>query len=94
VTVTPYLRTPSTVVWAVLTAVTLTSWLTARDGGSAHQLNVAVTVVVLGIAAVKAFLVIWLFMEVRHAPAWLRATMTGWLTGLFGLLLVFYFAGG
>ena len=89
-----YLRSRLTIVWAVLVAVTLASWLTARDGGSAHQLNVAVTVVVLAIAAAKAFLVIWHFMEVRDAPAWLRATMTGWLTGLFALLLGFYFAGG
>ncbi|SCX01129.1 cytochrome C oxidase subunit IV family protein [Mycolicibacterium fluoranthenivorans] len=88
---TSYLRHPLTLVWAVLTTVTVASWLTARDGGSAHQVNVAVTAVVLAIAAVKTFLVIWHFMEVRHAPTWLRATTTGWLTVLFALLLCFYF---
>ncbi|MDF2584959.1 MAG: hypothetical protein K0R33_3602 [Mycobacterium sp.] len=67
---TVYLRNPLTVVWALLTAVTLVSWLTARDPGAAHVLNATVTVVVLVIAAVKSQLVIWYFMEVRHAPWW------------------------
>ena len=31
-------------------------------------------------------------MEVRHAPTWLKATTSGWLIALFGLLLGFYFA--
>jgi uncharacterized membrane protein len=55
-------------------------------------LNVAVTIVVLLIAAVKAFLVIWHFMEVRHAPTWLKATTSGWVIVLFALLLGVYFA--
>ncbi|WP_306372228.1 cytochrome C oxidase subunit IV family protein [Mycolicibacterium cosmeticum] len=91
-TVLSYLRNPLTTVWAVLTAVTLASWLTARDGGAAHRLNAPITVIVLTMAMVKAFLVIWHFMEVRHAPTWLRATMVGWLVGLFASLLGVYFA--
>lgn len=88
---THYLRSPLTLVWALLTTITVVSWLTARDGGSAHLVNVTVTVVVLAIAAVKAQLVIWHFMEVRRAPTWLRATTIGWLVVLFALLLGFYF---
>ncbi|MCV7278935.1 cytochrome C oxidase subunit IV family protein [Mycolicibacterium flavescens] len=91
---TAYLRHPLTLVWAVLTAVTIASWLTARDGGEAHQVSAAITVVVLVIAAVKTQLVIWHFMEVRHAPRWLKLTTNGWLVVLFGLLLGFYFAAG
>lgn len=87
----PYLRTRLTLVWALLTAVTVVSWLTARDGGAAHVLNVTVTVVVLLIAAAKTQLVIWHFMEVRHSPTWLKATTTAWLVGLFALLLGMYF---
>jgi hypothetical protein len=48
---------------------------------------------VLLIAAVKAQLVIWHFMEVRRAPVWLKATTSGWVVGIFALLLGFYFAG-
>ena len=103
-----YLRNPLTFVWALLTAVIVASWawLTALAtdvrkateetfaamGGAAHHLNTTITVVVLLAAAVKAQLVIRLFMEVRHAPTWLKATTSGWLVALFGLLLGFYFA--
>jgi hypothetical protein len=90
---TSLIRNPLTIVWALLTTVTITSWLTARDGGAAHQINTTVTLVVLLIAAVKAELVIWHFMEVRRAPMWLKATTSGWVVGLSALLLGFYFAG-
>jgi hypothetical protein len=91
VTVTTLLRSPLTLVWGVLTVVTVVSWLTARDGGAAHVVNPTVTVVVLLIAAVKTQLVIWHFMEVRHSPTWLRVTTMSWLVVLFSFLLGFYF---
>lgn len=87
------LRNRLVAVWAVLALVTVVSWLTARDGGASHVLNATVTVTVLLIAAVKSQLVIWYFMEVRHAPGWLRVTTAAWVAGLFALLLGFYFAG-
>ncbi|OBK70269.1 cytochrome C oxidase subunit IV family protein [Mycobacterium sp. 1274761.0] len=87
-----YLRNSLIYVWALLTAVTVVSWLTARDGGGTHHLNASVTVVVLLIAAVKTQLVIWYFMEVQRAPTWLKATTTAWLIALFGFLLGLYFA--
>jgi hypothetical protein len=89
---TSLIRNPSTIVWALLTTVTIASSLIALDGGAAHQINSTVTTVVLLIAAVKAFLVIWDFMEVRRAPLWLKATTSGWVLALFALLLGFYFA--
>ena len=85
------IRSRLTVVWALLTLITVVSWLTARDGGAAHLVNATVTVVVLLIAAVKTYLVIWHFMEVRHSPSWLRATTMSWLVVLFVLLLGTYF---
>jgi hypothetical protein len=89
---TSLIRNPLTIVWALLTTVTIASSLIALDGGATHQINSTVTTVVLLIAAVKAFLVIWHFMEVRHAPVWLKATTSGWVLALFALLLGFYFA--
>jgi uncharacterized membrane protein len=89
---TSLVRNPLTIVWALLTTVTIVSWLTARDGGASLQINTTVTLVVLLIAAVKAQLVIWHFMEVRRAPVWLKTTTSGWVVGLFALLLGFYFA--
>lgn len=90
---TSLIRSPLTIVWAILTTVTLVSSLVSRDGGAAHQINATVTFVVLLIAAVKAYLVIQHFMEVRRAPLWLKATTGGWVLGLFTLLLGCYFAG-
>jgi hypothetical protein len=90
---TSLIRNPLTIVWALLTTVTLASWLIARDGGASHQINTTVTLVVLSIAAVKAQLVIWHFMEVRRAPMWLKAITSGWVIALFALLFGFYFAG-
>jgi hypothetical protein len=89
---TSLIRNPLTIVWALLTTVTIASSLIALDGGAAHQINTTVTTVVLVIAAVKAFLVIWHFMEVRRAPVWLKATTSGWVLALFAALLGFYFA--
>jgi hypothetical protein len=89
---TALIRNPLTIVWALLTTITIASSLIALDGGASHQINTTVTTVVLLIAAVKAFLVIWHFMEVRRAPVWLKATTFGWVLALFALLLGFYFA--
>jgi len=89
---TSLIRSPLTIVWALLTTITIVSSLIAFDGGAAHQINTTVTTSVLLIAAVKTQLVIWHFMEVRRAPAWLKATTSGWVVGLFVLLLGFYFA--
>jgi cytochrome c oxidase subunit 4 len=89
---TSLIRNPLTIVWALLTTVTIVSSLVTLDGGASHQINTTVTTVVLLIAAVKVFLVIWHFMEVRHAPVWLKLTTSGWVLALFALLLGFYFA--
>lgn len=95
-----YIRNPLVLVWALLTVITVASWLTAREGGAAHSgagdatgiyvVNPTVTVVVLAIAAVKTQLVLWHFMEVRRSPGWLKATTTAWLVVLFALLLGVY----
>jgi cytochrome c oxidase subunit IV len=89
---TSLIRNPLTIVWALLTTVAIASSLIAVDGGASHQINTTVTTVVLAIAAFKAHMVIWHFMEVRHAPVWLKATTGGWVFGLFALLFGFYFA--
>jgi hypothetical protein len=89
---TSLLRNPLTIVWALLTTVTIAASLIAVDGGASHQINTTVTTIVLLIAAFKAHLVIRHFMEVRRAPVWLKATTSGWVVGLFALLLGFYFA--
>ena len=90
--VSTYVRCRSTIVWAVLVSITAASWLTARSGGTEHVVNPGITVVVLAIAAVKAHLLIWHFMEVRSAPRWLQACTGTWTVAIFALLLGFYWA--
>lgn len=90
--VSSYVRCRLTIVWAVLVSITAASWLTARGGGAEHVVNPVITVVVLAIAAVKAHLVIWHFMEVRTAPRWLQACTGTWTVAIFALLLGFYWA--
>jgi caa(3)-type oxidase subunit IV len=83
---TAYLRNPLTLVWAFLTAITLASWWISQGAGVGTQINPAVTFSVLLIAVVKVHLVMRYFMEVRHAPTWLKRTTSGWLIVLFLLL--------
>jgi len=85
-----YLRNPLTWVWAFLAAVTVVSWSIGRGHGHAFQVDAAITIGVLLIAAVKAQLVMRYFMEVRAAPLWLKRTAYGWNIVLFCLLLLFY----
>lgn len=78
-------------VWAFLTVSTIVSWWMSRDAEITHQFDTAVTSGVLLIAAIKAKFVIDHFMEVRHAPTWLKRTMNAWLILLFALLFGVYF---
>lgn len=69
-------------VWAVLVAATLAAFADGSGSG------VAATLVLLALAAVKAALVIGVYMEVGGAPTWLRAVCTAWLVVTFGGLAV------
>ncbi len=87
---TVYLRNSLTYAWSFLVGITLFSWWLARARGGEYQLDMAITVGVLVMAAVKAWLVIAHFMEVRGGPAWLKRTTYGWVVGVLALLLAAY----
>ena len=76
--------------WALLCALTGLSWGLAAARHLAP--GTALTLIVLGIAAVKTRLVIRQFMDVRTAPSWLRRATDGWLavlmTAIIGLYLL------
>lgn len=85
-----YLRSPLTIVWFVLTSVTFLAWWVGTSGARGELgRSVPVAIGVISIAIVKTRLVIWHFMEVRSATAWLRWNFDGWLCFLalvlFGL---------
>ena len=79
------------VVWLALTVVTVLSWwlAPARTGGPATA-SVPITLAVAALAVVKSRLIIRYFMEVRHAPRWLRAATDAWLLVLWAAILGVY----
>ncbi len=64
------IRTPATVVWALLILATLVSWILGTQHGI-HDHTLA-SVVILLIAFIKLRLVGLYFMELREAPVVLR----------------------
>ena len=76
-------------VWLLLLAITLGSWALGSNllGERGGQLAL---VAILALSLVKAQLVILHFMEVRHAPGWIRHLCNVWLATVFGALLWLY----
>ncbi|MCK9250085.1 MAG: cytochrome C oxidase subunit IV family protein [Solirubrobacteraceae bacterium] len=80
------------IAWVALVVATLLTWFlgTSHDDevGAAH----AGVVVALVLAFAKAWIVGNEFMEIRHAPRWLRSVLAGWVlvagSGLIGIYLL------
>lgn len=74
--------------WALLAAVTVLSSLLGGGGPAGRGLSAtAVSVAVLGMAFAKAFVVMFEFMELRHAPRALKLICLLWLALALGALL-------
>jgi Prokaryotic Cytochrome C oxidase subunit IV len=77
-----------TIVWIALSAVTLISLGLSRGVGQTAVPNAYwTTAFLLGIAFLKVWLVIRAFMEVQHAPAWLRRVTDAWVLLVPAVLL-------
>jgi heme/copper-type cytochrome/quinol oxidase subunit 4 len=74
--------------WLLLSTLTAVSWLLAAT--SRFTPDVALTIVVLAIAAVKTRLVIRQFMDVRAAPPLLRRATDAWLAVLMAAIIGLY----
>lgn len=83
----------ATVVWLALVAATGLSWEFGHGLGFGDQYRYATVVVVL-IAFVKVRFVFLEFMELRHAPAALRAAFEAWTVIVCASVLVLYWSGG
>lgn len=82
------------VVWAILSAITLASYLVPKaDSHAAPGPNLALTVAVILVSLLKVRLIIMEFMEARHAPLLLRRLTDVWLLVTAIALLVPYLAG-
>ena len=82
-------------VWLVLTAMTLAYiWLDhSADDDGVYRASTVVTVAAIVIALVKVRIIFREFMEVRHAPGWLRRLTDGWVVLMAAFLLGSYFIG-
>ncbi|GAA3194338.1 cytochrome C oxidase subunit IV family protein [Actinocorallia longicatena] len=77
--------------WAVLAAATVLAWLlTPGESEATTTVGKELVAVIVVLAAIKGRLIIRYFMEVRHAPRWLRHTTDAWLAILWTTLLTLY----
>jgi cytochrome c oxidase subunit 4 len=84
-TLLPALRDAADRAWLVLAAATgFTLWLGESQAG--HPMGVLPATLVLGLAALKGWLVIDEFMGLRRAPPLWRCLLLGWLVAVCGLI--------
>ena len=79
-----------TSVWIILSVITVVSWSCAPARSGTTAPSVPITIAVLGMALIKARLIIQYFMEVHTAPRWLRAFTDTWLVVLWAAILGIY----
>lgn len=82
-------RDSVTWVWLLLMLITAGSWAVGSHVLLAANHLLAVGAILL-FTCIKMHLVIRHFMEVNHAPGWLKLFCSGWLAVLFFSLLGLY----
>jgi hypothetical protein len=82
-------------VWLILSAMTLVYVLMDRtvDEEGGLRASAVITVGAIVIALVKLRIIFREFMEVRHAPTFLRRLTDGWVVLIGACLLGSYFGG-
>lgn len=86
------IRSRATVIWALLVGATLLSWELGHGLG-AQDTRVAGSLILV-VAMVKVRFVMLDFMEIRHAPPWMRIGAEVWTVGLAALLVALFFRTG
>jgi hypothetical protein len=75
----------TTLIWLLLVAATTLSWKIGHGMG-ASEVKVISAVIII-IAFVKVRFVVFEFMEMRGAPAWMRRAGNGWIMLTTSLLI-------
>ena len=79
----------TTVAWLLLVVATGVGWWLGQAGQANAQQMALATAGVIVVAFIKVWIVGFQFMELRHAPRWLRHTFDAWIiTVCFALLFV------
>jgi hypothetical protein len=84
---TALIRTNATLVWLILSGLTVVSWALGTQHGLGGANHVPASVAILVVAVFKVRLVGLYFMELRDAPVALRALFEGYCVILLGLLV-------
>lgn len=78
--------------WVILLIATaITYWL--GESGTAGSAGTTAVFVMLGLALIKGWLVIYDFMELRHAPMLWKSLLVGWLGFVLGMIVLAYWMG-
>ena len=77
-----------TLAWLMLLAGTGLAWWLGQTDQSGERAGAFAIAAVIVVAFVKVWLVGFQFMELRHAPRWLRHTFDAWITAVCVALIV------
>lgn len=75
-------------VWLILVAATLVSWLVGHGVGLSDRRSAGM--VIIGVALLKVRLVMLDFMELRNAPMPLRIAVEAWTVVMLAVLVLLY----
>jgi hypothetical protein len=81
----------TTLVWALLVGATMLSWALGHGIGFRSARTAGAVIIV--VTFVKVRFVILEFMEIRHAPRWMRFVGEAWIV-VIATLLIGLFVGG
>lgn len=80
------------VIWVILLLATaVTYWL--GESGLSGSAGMAPVLAMFGLAFIKGFLVIYDFMELRHAPPLWTRLLVGWLIFVTSMIVLAYYIG-
>ncbi|MCL2830551.1 MAG: cytochrome C oxidase subunit IV family protein [Betaproteobacteria bacterium] len=84
-----FLKNRANVVWLVLVLATISTFELGEHGAA----GVKALAAIFGLAWIKGQLVIFDFMELRHAPLFWRIVVGGWLCVVVGIIALAYWIG-
>ena len=77
-----------TIAWLVLVVATGIGWWLGQTGQAGTQGAALAIAGVIIVAFIKVWIVAFQFMELRHAPRWLRHAFDAWIIAICVALLV------
>jgi hypothetical protein len=78
--------------WLILLVATAITY-GLGESGMAGKTGTMAVFAMLGLAFIKGRLVIYDFMEIRHAPTMWKILLVGWLGFVLGMIMLAYWIG-